>query len=496
MGNRQLTARMLTQAVFYVRYDIYRFAVLSLAILTPCFWHLHIEAGDLGSHTYNVWLVQLIERGEISGLWINRQWTNVLFDVLLTSCIQLFSYSAGEKFAVAFIVLIFFWGAFALVTAATRRVSWYLSPLLATIAYGWTFQMGFFNYYISLGLAFFGLAIFWRGHGWERWLPLVLLPLIVAAHPLGAVWLLGAGVYIELAERLPLRAHVALFLAATAGVVFLHYYLRHRFAVWMQGQHSFYFFSGADQLVTHGARYQIPEFAAIVFCAICLLAAFSQCKNQSPDWTCFAISIELYALVEIGVFLLPEGIRLRHYSAAATLLTERATLISGVLICCALAALPAKRWHMLGWTAIASVFFTFLCQDTGKISQMEAQIEKLVRTLPQNQRVMGTIHVLPGSRVVAIECILDRACIGHCFSYGNYEPATAQFRVRAQPGNPYVLTDYHLVSSMQRGSYIVQPQDLPVYQVYQCSLRGTDLCIMPLEAGQENDNKGIHPGVP
>ena len=28
--------------------------------------------------------------------------------------------------------------------------------------------------------------------------------------------------------------------------------------------------------------------------------------------------------------------------------------------------------------------------------------------------------------------VIDRACIGHCFSYANYEPATAQFRVRVR----------------------------------------------------------------
>jgi len=26
---------------------------------------------------------------------------------------------------------------------------------------------------------------------------------------------------------------------------------------------------------------------------------------------------------------------------------------------------------------------------------------------------------------------VDRACIGHCFSYSNYEPSSGQFRVRA-----------------------------------------------------------------
>jgi hypothetical protein len=46
---------------------------------------------------------------------------------------------------------------------------------------------------------------------------------------------------------------------------------------------------------------------------------------------------------------------------------------------------------------------------------------------------------------------------------------------------------------MENGEYTVQPEDLPVYQVYQCSISGTDLCIRSLEAGEDNDRLGVHP---
>ena len=65
--------------------------------------------------------------------------------------------------AVSLAVLIFFWGLFALVSAATRRAPWFLVPCFALFTYGSTFHLGFFNYYLSLGLAFFiimGLLIF------------------------------------------------------------------------------------------------------------------------------------------------------------------------------------------------------------------------------------------------------------------------------------------------------------------------------------------------
>jgi hypothetical protein len=61
------------------------------------------------------------------------------------------------------------------------------------------------------------------------------------------------------------------------------------------------------------------------------------------------------------------------------------------------------------------------------------------------------------------------------------------------PGNPYVMSDYDLVVDMEDGSYEVQPEDLPAYQLYQCSDDGTKLCIRSLAAGEENDCLGVHP---
>jgi hypothetical protein len=123
---------------------------------------------------------------------------------------------------------------------------------------------------------------------------------------------------------------------------------------------------------------------------------------------------------------------------------------------------------------------------------MERQVVRLVSNLAPNQRVMATI-LPPADSRVTIQHIVDRACITRCFSYGNYEPSTGLFRVRARPGNPYVLSDYDLAVDMEEGNYTVQPEDLPIYQIYQCGVRGADLCIRSLEAGEDNDRLGVHP---
>lgn len=450
-----------------------------------------MEAGDLGSHLYNAWLAQLVERGQVHGLWVARQWTNVLFEFLLSGLGNFFGLRAAEKIAVSLAVLIFFWGVFALAGAAARRAPWFLVPLIAVFAYGWTFELGFFNYYISLGLSFFSLALFWRGEGWERLAAFALAPLILLAHPLGLAWLVGAAAYIGIAERVPRRYHPLLLAAAAGGIFFAHHYLWHHFVVEAQ-ETPFYQFNGTDQMILFGARYKIPQ-AALLFLGITWIAIdLIRRRREHRSWVDYSLPLQLYILVGLGVLLLPEGIRLPHYPAALALLTERLTSVSAALVCCLLGAIEPRKWHWIGMAAIGCLFFTFLYQDTAIVNKMEEQVEHLVATLPPGQRVMATILPLADSRLL-IHHIVDRACIGHCFSYGNYEPSAGEFRLHALPGNPYVMTDYESVAAMEEGEYTVQEEDLPAYQIYQCSLAGTDLCIRPLQADEDNDRLGVHP---
>jgi hypothetical protein len=187
--------------------------------------------------------------------------------------------------------------------------------------------------------------------------------------------------------------------------------------------------------------------------------------------------------------LFPDYVRFPGRVSIA-LISERLTTLSAAGAICVLGAMRPRKWHLAAGFAVGAIFFAFIYRDTVIVNRMEEQAESLVRSdVPRGQRVMGTIHNPEGWRVLE-QHILDRACIGYCFSYGNYEPSTAVFRVRALPGNPYVLPDYELAIDMEDGDYIVQPEDLPLHQVYQCDPSGFVLCIRPLKAGEENDRLG------
>jgi hypothetical protein len=485
-------ASVLAQSVASVRQHALRLVVISAAVLAPVFWHRNIAAGDLGSHLYNAWLAQLIRHGYAPGLWLAPRWNNALFDLLLGGLGHFFSLHAAEKISVSLAVLIFFWGTFAFVCAATKRAPWRLCLVIAMFSYGYSFAMGFLNFYISLGLAFFAIAIFWRGRGWERWIAVALAPLAMLAHPLGFAWLVAASAYVAIAEAIPRRYQVLLVAAAGAVLFAARYYFWHHDIVQARDD-PFYFFNGSDQLLLFGPRYAIPEFALLVFIFCALAANFFRRRWGQIRWADFALPLQLYVIVSLAVILLPDAIRFPYQPSALALLTERLTSVSAALLCCLLGALQPRRWHLLATAAIAAIFFTFLYQDSGTINRMEAQVEQLVRTVPRDSRVLATLKPpFPDSRVL-VQHIADRACIGHCFSYGNYEPASAQFRVRASPGNLYAMYSFDSAVNMEDGFYEVQPEDLPAYQVFQCSADGKQLCIRPLEAGEMNDRLGVHP---
>ena len=105
--------------VTFLRRSRWLVLAMSAAVLIPCFWHRRIEAGDLASHVYNAWLAQLTEKGQAPGLYIARQWDNILFDVLLLGLAKAAGFAAAQRIAVSLCVLVFFWGVFALVSAVT-----------------------------------------------------------------------------------------------------------------------------------------------------------------------------------------------------------------------------------------------------------------------------------------------------------------------------------------------------------------------------------------
>jgi hypothetical protein len=173
---------------------------------------------------------------------------------------------------------------------------------------------------------------------------------------------------------------------------------------------------------------------------------------------------QVSALTAVGIALIPDWINLTWYQHPLVFLSERSSLPLAICLCALAAAAPARRWYAYAAAAVALLFFTTLFLDERVLNGFEDAEEALVAGLPPFQRVMSSVE-MPEEHVNAITHMVDRVCVGRCYSWANYEPATAQFRIRVVgPQNIVASTDED-TWYVQAGRYLVQPKDVPLYQI-------------------------------
>jgi hypothetical protein len=466
-----------------------RVTLISLAVLVPCVWQRHIEAGDLGSHVYNAWLAQLIGRGQAPGLYLANLWHNVLFDVLILQTANFVGFVAAEKIVVSLAVLIFFWGVFVLITAMAQSPPWFVTPCIAMLAYGYSFNMGFLNYYLSIGLACWSVAIFLGATRNDRLSAAAILPIVYLAHPIGFLFAVSAMLYLTLRKTLPGYSKLVLPIAAIAAFAFLRWFLSAHtdYDIDWTKTGPFYVFNGSDQLVLYGDQYASLAQLAVFFGVICLVVDAIMRRKEGvswKSWRAFALPAELYAVTFAIVILLPENIRASPEVAWIGLLVSRLTTISAIFGLAVLACLKPRKWHAIGFAALAAAFFVFLHDDAVYLNQIEANAKSVLSQLPYGTRVIPTLSAPDDSRIEFVGHLADRACIHRCFSFLNYEPSSTQFRVRATPGNKFAAAPYSQVEKMVSSRYIFQSEDLPLVQLYECTPTDrTKLCTRSLHPG-------------
>jgi len=464
---------------------------ISALLLIPCFWHTHIQAGDLGSHVYNAWLAQLVERHEVTGLVVVRQWDNVLFDWLVLHLANHLGFLVAERIAVSLGVLLFFWGSFSFVNRVSGRTPWKVTPFLLVMAYGYAFHMGFMNYYFSIGLALLALAASWGGGLGNCFLAVVIAILALVAHPIGFVFFVCVAVYLAAWRIAPMRLRLILPVVAIGFFVALRWYFgQHTNLVPSWRDDAFPQLLGQDQMNVYGHRYEVLSWFALGWGLVCAVAAVYDWifRAQKPAAALRLIG-EIYVLAVLATFCLPENFRSNLYAGWIGLLVSRLTLVTAVFGLASLAAMMLPRWAWRGAAAIAAVFAVFLYQDTGKLNRMEANARALTGTMTPGTRIVAVANAPGDWRVPFVYHSIDRACIGHCFSFANYEASSLQFRLRALAGNYVVTASVDQSDDMSSGDYVVRKKDLPLISIYQCDDGDfTVLCARALRVGRKTED--------
>jgi hypothetical protein len=436
------------------------YALVSLLLLLPCYWQPRIEAGDLSSHIYNAWLAQLVESGRLQGLALIHLNTNVLFDLMLGGMLPVLGPDAAQRVAVSLAVLVFIWGAFAFARVVSGRKPWLVLPCIAMLAYGWVYHMGFFNFYLSMGLCFWAMALLWEPTRWRVAAAVPILALAYLAHALPIAWALGLAAYVILARRVSDKQRMYLTAGAVAAMVLARLAISGMMqAVWVPDQ--FTLISGTDHMWVFDQKY----FAVLVGLLFIWVVWFlGLTRRDGARAVMFSIPFQLCVLSAAAVLFLPTAVSLPSYRHALVFIAQRMSLGVGISVCALLACANPSRFRRVPVTAIAILFFGFLFHDEHAINAFEARLQDTAAGVPQGQRVLSAIDA-PNLRVNPLVHLVDRVCIGHCYSYANYEPSTWQFRVRATADNPYVTSSYQDSWEMQMGMYVVKDRDLPLYQV-------------------------------
>lgn len=448
-----------------------------MGVLIPCFWHSRIQAGDLSSHLYNAWLGTEILAGRGAGLELAAQRSNVLFDQMLLRLMQWGGPGVAEHVSVAAAVLVLFWGAIAWIRSATDSDGLAWMPCVAMMAYGWVFHIGLFNYYIAVGLAFWVLALLWRPTVVRAGVAVVLLALAYTAHVLPVLWCCGVLAYVWTAGRLPERWRpwlpVVAIAAVIAGRLLLGLVVTVRSAPY-QVMEIF----GLDQVWVFGPKYAL---VAALLGMLWVWQAARLWRLRTPGRGIRNVPAQLCAVMAVVILVAPSQIEVPAYRMPLTFITERLTLPFAVLLCVAfsqMGTLARQRWALAAVTALQ---FSFLYVDTGALNWWEDRVTEALAAVPRGARVVGAIHD-NGTRGLLWNHGLDRPCIGRCYSYQNYEPASLAFQVRARQPNPFVMHSARDTAAAEHGRYVARPEDLPLYQVVGCA--GGRLCAEALTAGE------------
>jgi hypothetical protein len=456
---------------------------ISVVLLIPCVWQERIQAGDLSSHLYNAWLAGQVASGAAAGLTVVPLSTNVLSDWALERLLYADGPAAAERLVTALAVLVFFWGAFFAVNAATGRWPWLFTPLLGMLSYGLIFHLGFLNFYLSVGFSFWILGLLWQPSRGRAVAAALLAVLAWLAHGLPVVWVASVLVYFHVVRKIPMPWRTAAPVAGMAMLAALQAFLMSRFpyrwsldqAVSLSGIAGI---TGVEQIWLYDTKYLVLAAAILIV----LLALFLERIDQGDLLNDPAGQI--WSLHVVALVLMPSAIQLPQYQHLFAYIPQRLSLLTALFFIIMVGRARYGRGITRLTGLVATVFFTCLYLDGMAFNRTESEVTSLVEKLPPGQRVVAAISD-SGARLNALLHVADRACIGHCFSYGNYEPATRQFRIRVTGPNRVVAADMRVVQEIEEGQHIVTAAEDPLYSVCPTANDPDRFYLRSIHAGEQ-----------
>jgi hypothetical protein len=288
---------------------------------------------------------------------------------------------------VSLAVLVFVWGAFRFVSVVGGRRAWHLLPCIAMLAYGWVFHMGFFNFYLSMGLCFWVLSVAWHWtpRGVAVALPILLLAYL--AHALPVIWTVGLLLYQWLATRVGPRHRVYVTVAWLLGLVLVQVVVgRSTFSHWSLQQVKMS--TGADQVWLFDGKYYLVLISLLILWGLLFLDIL---KSSGLRSVVSSVPFQLCVISAAAVVLLPTTVLLPGFSHSLVYLAERMSLGVGICVCALLATAHPRMFQRGAMILVAAVFFGFLYRDEKVLNLMEDRMDGTVTSLPSTPGLLGAV---------------------------------------------------------------------------------------------------------
>ena len=360
-----------------------RYLLLSLLVLAPVYWQPRIQGGDLSSHLNNAWLTHWIETGGSDGLLLVHRGTNMLFDLLLAGLFQVFNAEFAQRIAVSLAVLTFAWGAFAFVCVVAGRRPWHLFPCIAMFAYGWVFHMGFFNFYLSLGLCFWVLSLAWDSTPRRIAAAVPLGLLAYVAHALPFLWMIVLVAYLFVARRVSQRVRADVTAASLLLMLGIHLWAGGS-AIRLWSPLASGLTPGADQGWLFDGKYYLVLIGLLVAWGLMFLELL---HSSGARRIASSLPFQICILSAMGVLLLPTTILIPGLNHALVYIAERMSLGVAICVCAFLGPVQPHRRVQVGLLLVALVFFGFLYGDERKLNSYQDRQQDTVA-----QAVFPAIH--------------------------------------------------------------------------------------------------------
>jgi hypothetical protein len=463
--------------------------IASVAVLIPCFWQPSIQAGDLSSHLYNAWLTLEHQAGRVSGLTLAPVWTNSLFDRMLEATMKSGGPWAAEHVCTAVAVLTFFWGLIACTTNGSRSF-WSVLPLAAMLVYGTIFRLGFLNFYLATAISLWGMAVFFYCGGWLRFVGVPIFAIAILFHAAPVAWAVGVLVFVEASRRLPEQRRVAFFALAAMVIVIGITAIR----TWMHTESpspawSLTAFLSAAGVIPYCALSDKYIYVCLEILLVFYLVAQRHVRAGAGALLLKDPLVHACGLMVLACVIVPEHMYLPMYAAPFGFIDMRLAFFTAILTLVLLSRCKLKGGELMILYVAASLFFYFSWVDERTANLLEHQITKKIADVPAGARVVAVFSREPLQMSFFAHAV-DRACIGRCLSYANYEPTTMQFRLRALPHSPAVLPLAEQ-SRFEGGTYVVRPQDAPLFVLRACRDGEPVMCTDKLEAGATVERRDL-----